>query len=147
MARVLQVLLHVDHVVLKNWPASDLVSDGGGQFGLVAHHAHAATTTATGGLDDHRIPDPLGDGGVALASLSTGPSEPGTQGTPAFFIASMAETLSPIRRMVSARGPMKMKPDFDHFGEVGILGEEAVARVDGDGTGHPAAAMMAGTLR
>ncbi|CSI71696.1 Uncharacterised protein [Vibrio cholerae] len=30
------------------------------------------------------------------SSLSSGPSEPGTQGTPAFFIALMAETLSPI---------------------------------------------------
>ena len=27
------------------------------------------------------------------------------------FMASFAETLSPIRRMVSARGPMKTKPD------------------------------------
>ncbi|CSC72563.1 Uncharacterised protein [Vibrio cholerae] len=44
------------------------------------------------------------------SSLSSGPSEPGTQGTPAFFIALMAETLSPIKRMVSARGPTKMKP-------------------------------------
>uniref|UniRef100_UPI003977845A biotin carboxylase N-terminal domain-containing protein n=1 Tax=Escherichia coli TaxID=562 RepID=UPI003977845A len=33
------------------------------------------------------------------------------QGTPAFFIASIAETLSPIRRMVSALGPIKIKPE------------------------------------
>ena len=39
------------------------------------------------------------------------PSEPGTQGTPAAFMASLAETLSPIKRMVSGRGPMKVKPD------------------------------------
>jgi hypothetical protein len=44
-------------------------------------------------------------------SSPSGPPEPGTQGTPAAFIALMASTLSPIRRMVSAFGPMKTKPD------------------------------------
>jgi formate-dependent phosphoribosylglycinamide formyltransferase (GAR transformylase) len=34
----------------------------------------------------------------------------GTVGTPAFFIALIADTLSPIRRMVSAFGPIKIKP-------------------------------------
>jgi hypothetical protein len=39
--------------------------------------------------------------------------------------------------MVSARGPMKMKPDFSTTSaKSAFLGEEAVARVDGDGTGH-----------
>ena len=45
-------------------------------------------------------------------SVPSGPSEPGTQGTPAAFMARIAETLSPIRRMVSARGPMNVKPLF-----------------------------------
>jgi hypothetical protein len=36
---------------------------------------------------------------------------PGTHGTPAAFIARIASTLSPIRRITSAVGPMKMKPD------------------------------------
>ena len=40
----------------------------------------------------------------------TGPSEPGTHGMPAARIAAIAESLSPISRMVSGRGPMKMKP-------------------------------------
>ena len=43
-------------------------------------------------------------------SLPSGPSEPGTQGTPAFFIDLIADTLSPISRIVSARGPMNVKP-------------------------------------
>jgi hypothetical protein len=42
----------------------------------------------------------------------SGPPEPGTQGTPAFFITLMAETLSPIMRITSARGPMNVKPLF-----------------------------------
>ena len=45
-------------------------------------------------------------------SLPSGPSEPGTQGTPAAFMVRMADTLSPIRRIVSARGPMNVKPLF-----------------------------------
>ena len=45
-------------------------------------------------------------------SLPNGPSEPGTQGTPDAFMTLMADTLSPIKRMVSARGPTKMKPLF-----------------------------------
>ena len=45
-------------------------------------------------------------------SLPSGPSEPGTQGTPVAFIARIAETLSPISRIVSARGPMNVKPLF-----------------------------------
>ena len=45
-------------------------------------------------------------------SLPTGPSEPGTHGTPAFFIALIADTLSPIKRITSAVGPIKVKPDF-----------------------------------
>ena len=36
----------------------------------------------------------------------------GTQGTPAAFIARIADTLSPIRRIVSGFGPTKMKPLF-----------------------------------
>jgi hypothetical protein len=42
----------------------------------------------------------------------SGPSEPGTQGTPAAFMTLMADTLSPIIRIVSALGPTKMKPLF-----------------------------------
>jgi hypothetical protein len=71
---------------------------------LGVHHAHAATTAAAGGLDDHRVADALGDRGIPTGSSPSGLPEPGTQGTPASFIAVIAETLSPIRRMVSARG-------------------------------------------
>jgi len=45
-------------------------------------------------------------------SLPRGPSDPGTQGTPEAFMTLMADTLSPIKRMVSARGPTKMNPLF-----------------------------------
>ncbi len=44
------------------------------------------------------------------ASSPRGPPEPGTQGTPAAFISRMALTLSPIRRITFAGGPMNRKP-------------------------------------
>ena len=49
---------------------------------------------------------------ISFGSSGSAPSEPGTTGTPAFLIASLAETLSPIRRMESGRGPMNTKPLF-----------------------------------
>ncbi len=48
----------------------------------------------------------------ASASVPSGPSDPGTQGTPAFFMILMADTLSPMARIVSAFGPMNTKPLF-----------------------------------
>ena len=47
---------------------------------------------------------------VSRGSSPTGPSEPGTHGMPAARIVAIAESLSPISRIVSGRGPMKMKP-------------------------------------
>ena len=49
---------------------------------------------------------------MALGSSGSAPSEPGTTGTPALRMASLADTLSPIRRIVAARGPMKTKPEL-----------------------------------
>ncbi len=57
-----QELLQVDHRV-----AEGCTGFGTGEFGrgnqvlFLVHHAHAATTTATGGLDDHRVADVTGD--------------------------------------------------------------------------------------
>ncbi|STB71802.1 Uncharacterised protein [Chromobacterium violaceum] len=48
---------------------------------------------------------------ISAGSSGSAPSEPGTQGTPASIIACLADTLSPIMRMVSGRGPMNTKPD------------------------------------
>ena len=76
------------------------------------HHAHAASAAAAGRLDDDRVADARGDPDDLVGIVRQGAVEPGTHGTPASFIALLAETLSPIRRMVSARGPMKTKPDF-----------------------------------
>ena len=47
---------------------------------------------------------------LALSSLRSGPSEPGTVGTPAVFMAFFAEILSPNKRIDSALGPIKINP-------------------------------------
>ena len=52
---------------------------------------------------------------ISFGSSGSAPSEPGTQGTPALVIATFALTLSPIRRIVSARGPMNTKPERSTF--------------------------------
>ena len=54
---------------------------------------------------------------ISLASAKalcgvTACAEPGTVGTPALRIAVIAETLLPIKRICSGRGPMKMKPEL-----------------------------------
>jgi hypothetical protein len=48
---------------------------------------------------------------ISFGSSGNAPSEPGTHGTPALIIVCLAVTLSPIRRIVSGRGPMNVKPD------------------------------------
>ena len=47
-----------------------------------------------------------------------------------------ASILSPMMRICSALGPMKAMPwCVQHLGEAGVLGQEAVARMDGVGAG------------
>ena len=45
---------------------------------------------------------------VAFSSLSTGPSLPGSTGTPAFFMARRARALSPSNRITFGDGPMNL---------------------------------------
>ena len=59
----------------------------------------------------------------------TPPSEPGTIGTPAASRSRLASILSPIRRMCSGVGPMKLMPRSSTISAKSrVLGEEAVAR-------------------
>src|SRR3546814_10321603 len=58
VARVLEELLHVHHVVAERGLGFGLGGgDGVVERGLGVHHAHAAAAAAAGGLDDHRIAD------------------------------------------------------------------------------------------
>jgi hypothetical protein len=49
---------------------------------------------------------------ISFGSSGSAPSEPGTHGMPTFFMAALAEILSPIMRIDAAVGPMKTKPEF-----------------------------------
>ena len=74
---------------------------------------------------------------VSRGSLPMGPSEPGTQGMPASRIAAIAESLSPISRIVlRARADEDEAALLDALGEVRVLGQEPVAGMNGDGVGH-----------
>jgi tripartite-type tricarboxylate transporter receptor subunit TctC len=48
---------------------------------------------------------------AASPTVLTTPSLPGTTGTPAFFIVSLASDLSPIALIISAVGPMNLIPE------------------------------------
>ena len=112
--RPLEEFLHVDLVVAerrRRFRARH--RDRAQQRAFGVHHAHAAAAAAARGLDDHRIADLARHAQVRVdCHRSAGPPEPGTQGTPALVIRLIAETLSPIRRMVSAFGPIQVKPLF-----------------------------------
>ena len=73
----------------------------------------------------------------AASGESRRPRLPGTVGTPAAAAASRAATLSPIRRMDCAVGPTKTVRRLDRGGELGILGQKSIARMDGVGAGCP----------
>ena len=66
--------------------------------------------------------------------MSTGSVVPGTIGTPAACISSRARVFEPIASIAAAGGPMNVMPaSSSRAGERGVLGEEAVAGVDGLG--------------
>ena len=58
-------------------------------------------------------------------------------GTPASAISSLARIFEPIASIVSGAGPIQVSPASVHLaGEVGVLGQEAVAGMDGVGAGR-----------
>lgn len=112
VARILQELLHIDFRVAEGTAGFFTRHvDGVDQRGLGVDHAHAAAAAAARGLDDDRVADLAGGRQDFLRVVGQRASEPGTHGTPDLIMACLAETLSPIRRMQSGVGPMKVKPD------------------------------------
>ncbi len=70
------------------------------------------------------------------ASSPSGPSEPGTHGTPCAFIMRIADTLSPMLADGLGLGADEHEAALLHaLGEIGVLGQEAVAGVDGHRVG------------
>src|SRR5690606_26416771 len=78
VARVLEELLHVDHVVAER--GAGFGAGGGdrvGQRGLGVHHAHAAPAAAAGRLDDHRVADLARDAQVLVVVVAQGAAAAG----------------------------------------------------------------------
>ena len=71
---------------------------------------------------------------AAAFTISGGSSASGIVGTPASAAMRFAASLSPPARSASGGGPTQVRPAAcDRLGEVTVLGEEAVAGVDGIG--------------
>ena len=116
---------------------------GAGQLGrldqvfFVVHHAHAATTAAASGFDDHRIADFTADGqgGFFVFWQRAVGARYGRYacflhgGNSGHFVAHQADS-------VGFRADKGEAGLLDALGEVGVLGEEAVAGVNGGGAGH-----------
>ena len=89
------------------------LSSGGGQGVVdrlgIGDHAHAPTAAAVHRLDRQRPAERLAERRTASAS-STVSIAPGTGGTPASRAVCRAATLSPIRAITSAVGPIHVSP-------------------------------------
>ena len=137
VTRIAEELLQIDHRV-----AEHRTGFAAGQLGrfdqvfFLVHHAHAATTAAASGLDDHRITDvasnlqgrflvfrqrAVGAGYYRYAGL-----DHGVLGR--HLVAHQANGLG-LRADKGEAGV------FHLLGEIGVFRKEAVAGVDGGGTG------------
>ena len=132
MARVLEELLHVDRRVAEGCAGLGAGhGDRAVQRRLGMHHPHAAATAAAGGLDDHRIthrPGNLHDflgivGQCALGARHDRHARFAHGVLGRHLVAHQADR-------VGARADEDESALFDPLGEVRILGQEAVARMD-----------------
>ena len=138
MTWVGQVLLQVDHRVAEPGARFGAGLLGGfDQVFFLVHHAHAATTTATGGLDDHRVTDfaTNAQGGcLVFRQWAVGAwngwhagCDHGVLGR--HLVAHQADGFG-FRADEGEAG------FFHLFGEIGVFREEAVAWVDAISAGH-----------
>ncbi|RMU19924.1 hypothetical protein ALP34_05544 [Pseudomonas savastanoi pv. glycinea] len=138
VTRVSQVFFQVDHRVAE--PGRSFGAGLGGGFDQVffaMNHTHAATTTATGGLDDHRVTHfttNAQSGCFVFRQRAVGARN-------GWHVGQLHGVLG--RNLVAHQADgVCFRADegktrfFDLFGEIGVFSEEAVARVDRRGTGH-----------
>ncbi len=137
MARLFEELLHIHDRV-----AEGRLGFGAGhvhridQSGFAVYHAHAASATAAGRFDDDRETDFLGAAHdvcrvVAQCTVGTGYAR----------YAGGDHRLLGGHLVAHQANGFRTRSDedktglFDAFGKVGILGQEAIARMDGLGVG------------
>ena len=138
VAGVLEKLLHVHRRIAKRGTRFGLghlhrVDQGS----LGVHHAHATATTATGGLDDDRIADGLGDAADlhrVVGQLAFRAGHAGHAGTDHGLLG---------RHLVThdadglGCGADELETALFHaLGEVGVFAQETIAGVDGFRIGH-----------
>ena len=140
VARRLEVAFHVDGAVaeggsgLRIWAVSTASASATSASSLATFMPRPpppeAALISTGKADGSRA------AAMASSTVATPPSEPGTTGMPAAFTVCLALILSPMMRIWSGFGPMKVMPWALHdLGEAGVLAQEPVAGVDGLGAG------------
>ena len=102
---------------------------------------HAASSSGRSTTRMPRPPPPadaLTRSGYPISAGSSTTVESGSTGRPAARIAALASIFDPIAAIASGGGPIHTRPALiDQGGEVGGLGEEAVAGMDGVGAGAP----------
>src|SRR6516225_1839132 len=132
--RPLQELLHVDLVVAERgarFGAGD--SDGVEERRLGVHHAHATAAATAGSLDDYRVTDVAGDAQVLVRVLTertvrtrhTRDAMPLHHTDGGHLVPHGADGLGP-------RADEHEAAVLDALGKVRVLGEEAIAGMDGD---------------
>jgi hypothetical protein len=132
VARVLQELLHVDHVVAER-SLGFLLGGGDGvrQRGLGVDHAHAAAAAAAGGLDDHRVADLRRDLRVGAGIVAERAAAAGHAGH-----AGGLHRPDRLHLVAHQADGVGLRADEDEagllhaLGEVGVLRQEPIAGVD-----------------
>ncbi len=132
VTRIGQELFQIDHRVAEGSARFNLGQlDRLDQLGLFMHDAHAATATATGGLDDHRVADALGNLqalGFVFRQWAIGAGH----GWYAGFLhgGNRGDLVAHQADHAGARADEGESGVFHLLGKVCTLGEEAVAGVD-----------------
>ena len=112
------------------------LAHGGVQLRGLVHDADALAAAAGRRLDHHRQADRARATSSASAASSTTPSEPGVTGTPAAVMVARAAALSPIRSIDSGLRADELDALLAaEARELGALGQEAIAGMDGLGAG------------
>src|SRR5690606_32955627 len=138
VTRVAEEFFQVDHRV-----AERRAGFGAGQLGrfdqvfFLVHHAHAATTAAASGLDDHRVAYFTSDAQRFLFVFRQRAVRTGNHRHAGFDHGVLGGNL-----VTHQANGFRFRADegeaglFHLLGEIRVLGEKAVARVDGGGAGN-----------
>jgi hypothetical protein len=130
---------------MRSSPKADLASRRAEakarELAALVDAAHALAAAAGRGLEQHRKTDRLAAPPARHRPVRAVIA--GHDGTPAFSMSALASLFEPMARMADGR-----RADEDEagcrtsLGEIGILGEEAIAGMDRLGPGRQAAAMI-----